>query len=84
MTQTETRHEKLDLRLTPSANRVLRSAAIAVRRSVSEFVLESALALFRTSKPAVRKPMPLSPVRKSPATTRSSWARWSTALPLKG
>ena len=41
---TVTRTEKLDLRLTPSAKRVLQSAATAARRSVSEFVLESALA----------------------------------------
>lgn len=40
---TVTRTEKLDLRLTPSAKRVLQSAAAASRRSVSEFVLESAL-----------------------------------------
>jgi uncharacterized protein (DUF1778 family) len=40
----ETRNEKLDLRLTPSAKRTLQSAAQATRRSVSEFVLESALA----------------------------------------
>jgi uncharacterized protein (DUF1778 family) len=32
------------LRLTPSAKRTLQVAAIAARRSVSEFVLESALA----------------------------------------
>ena len=38
------RTEKLDLRLTPSAKRVLQSAAAATQRSVSEFVLESALA----------------------------------------
>ena len=41
---TMTRTDKLDLRLTPSAKRVLQSAAAAARRSVSEFVLESALA----------------------------------------
>ena len=41
---TMTRTEKLDLRLTPSAKRVLQSAATAAQRSVSEFVLESALA----------------------------------------
>jgi uncharacterized protein (DUF1778 family) len=41
---TETRNEKLDLRLTPSAKRALQIAAHAARRSVSEFVLESALA----------------------------------------
>lgn len=44
MPKTETRREKLDLRLTPSAKRVLQTAAQAARRSVSEFVLESALA----------------------------------------
>ena len=44
MPTTETRNEKLDLRLTPSAKRLLQSAARAARRSVSEFVLESALA----------------------------------------
>ena len=41
---TITRTEKLDLRLTRSAKRTLQSAATAARRSVSEFVLESALA----------------------------------------
>ena len=41
---TITRTEKLDLRLTPAAKRTLQSAAAAARRSVSEFVLESALA----------------------------------------
>jgi uncharacterized protein (DUF1778 family) len=40
----ETRNEKLDLRLTRSAKRTLQAAAIAAHRSVSEFVLESALA----------------------------------------
>jgi uncharacterized protein (DUF1778 family) len=41
---TATRSEKLDLRLTPEAKRVLNAAAQATRRSVSDFVLESALA----------------------------------------
>jgi uncharacterized protein (DUF1778 family) len=44
MPNTETRNEKLDLRLTPSAKRTLQVAALAAHRSVSEFVLESALA----------------------------------------
>jgi uncharacterized protein (DUF1778 family) len=44
MRSTETRNEKLDLRLTPSAKRVLQTAALAAQRSVSEFVLESAIA----------------------------------------
>jgi uncharacterized protein (DUF1778 family) len=35
--------EKLDLRLTPTAKRTLHAAARAARRSVSDFVLESAL-----------------------------------------
>lgn len=39
-----TRSEKLDLRLTPEAKRLLNAAAQATRRSVSDFVLESALA----------------------------------------
>lgn len=37
------RTEKLDLRLTPEAKRTLFAAAEAARRSVSDFVLESAL-----------------------------------------
>jgi uncharacterized protein (DUF1778 family) len=39
-----TRTEKLDLRLTRDAKRALQAAASASRRSVSQFVLESALA----------------------------------------
>jgi uncharacterized protein (DUF1778 family) len=38
------RSEKLDLRLTPAAKRAISEAARAARRSVSDFVLESALA----------------------------------------
>jgi uncharacterized protein (DUF1778 family) len=37
------RSEKLDLRLTPQAKRTLNAAASATSRSLSEFVLESAL-----------------------------------------
>ena len=44
MLTAETRSEKLDLRLTPSAKLTLQTAAAAAQRSVSEFVLESALA----------------------------------------
>ena len=40
---TTLRSEKLDLRLTPAAKRMLHAAAAAERRSVSEFVLDSAL-----------------------------------------
>jgi uncharacterized protein (DUF1778 family) len=46
-----TRTEKLDLRLTPDAKRDLQSAATAARRSVSEFVLESALSHARETLP---------------------------------
>jgi uncharacterized protein (DUF1778 family) len=41
---TEPRNEKLDLRPTAAAKRALQSAAAAAHKSVSEFVLESALA----------------------------------------
>jgi uncharacterized protein (DUF1778 family) len=44
MRHPEIRNEKLDLRLTASAKRTLQTAAHAAHRSVSEFVLESALA----------------------------------------
>ena len=40
---TITRSEKLDLRLTSADKQTLQAAAAASRRSVSEFVLESAL-----------------------------------------
>ena len=55
MPNTETRNEKLDLRLTPSAKRTLQVAAIAARRSVSEFVLESALARAEETLPDRRR-----------------------------
>jgi uncharacterized protein (DUF1778 family) len=38
------RSEKLDLRLTPGAKQTLQRAAAAAQRSVTDFVLESALA----------------------------------------
>jgi uncharacterized protein (DUF1778 family) len=43
-TSTLTRREKLDLRLTAADKQTLQAAAAASRRTVSEFVLESALA----------------------------------------
>jgi len=55
MPNTETRNEKLDLRLTPSAKRALQVAAIAAHRSVSEFVLESALARAEETLPDRRR-----------------------------
>jgi uncharacterized protein (DUF1778 family) len=51
----ETRNQKLDLRLTPSAKRTLQVAASAVHRSVSEFVLESALARAEETLPDRRR-----------------------------
>jgi uncharacterized protein (DUF1778 family) len=44
MATVSNRTEKLDLRLSEDAKRVLQTAAAATQRSVSEFVLESALA----------------------------------------
>ena len=44
MTQPETRNQKIDLRVTPLAKRTLQIAAAGMHRTVSEFVLESALA----------------------------------------
>jgi len=44
MSPRPTRSEKLDLRLTRKAKMALQEAAAASNRSVSEFVLESALA----------------------------------------
>ena len=45
------RTEKLDLRLSAAATRALQAAAIAAHRSVSEFVLESALARAEETQP---------------------------------
>jgi len=55
MPDAETRSEKLDLRLTPSAKRALQDAAVAAHRSVSEFVLESALARAEETLPDRRR-----------------------------
>jgi uncharacterized protein (DUF1778 family) len=43
MAQRAKRTEKLDLRLTRSAKQTLQAAATAARKSVSEFVLDTAL-----------------------------------------
>jgi uncharacterized protein (DUF1778 family) len=43
MSERSTRSAKLDLRLTPEAKRKLQTAAETAGRTVSEFVLESAL-----------------------------------------
>ena len=55
MSNVETRTEKVDLRLTPSAKRTLQTAALAAQRSVSEFVLESALARAEETLPDRQK-----------------------------
>jgi uncharacterized protein (DUF1778 family) len=55
MRRTAIRSEKLDLRLTPQAKRTLTAAAAASQRSVSEFVLESALARAEETLPDRRK-----------------------------
>lgn len=44
MSRRAVRSEKLDLRVTPAAKRTLQAAASVSRRTVSDFVLESALA----------------------------------------
>ena len=55
MPKVQTRNQKLDLRLTPSAKRTLQIAAQATRRSVSEFVLESALSRAEETLPDRRR-----------------------------
>ena len=55
MATNTSRSEKLDLRLTPAAKRLLQTAAAANQRSVSEFVLESALARAEETLPDRRR-----------------------------
>jgi uncharacterized protein (DUF1778 family) len=55
MPEMETRDQKLDLRLTASAKRTLQAAARTAGRSVSEFVLESALARAEETLPDRRR-----------------------------
>ena len=43
MPRTTPRTEKLDLRITPVAKRLIQSAAVAAEQSVSDFVIKSAL-----------------------------------------
>jgi uncharacterized protein (DUF1778 family) len=45
------RTEKLDIRLTATAKRTLQQAALAAHRSVSDFVLESALSRAESTLP---------------------------------
>ena len=70
MALTETRKEKLDLRLTPSAKRTLQFAAFAAHRSVSEFVLESALARAEETLPD----------RRQFGLNADQWAKFQAAL----
>ncbi len=50
-TQRTTRTEKLDLRLSKPAKQTLQAAASAARKTVSEFVLESALSVAEEQLP---------------------------------
>ena len=70
MATTESRTEKLDLRLTPSAKRALQIAALASHRSVSEFVLESAL----------RQAEETLPDRQRFGVDAAQWAAFQAAL----
>jgi uncharacterized protein (DUF1778 family) len=65
-----TRSEKLDLRLTPSAKHALQTAARASGRSVSEFVLESALARAEETLPD----------RQRFGLSKDQWAAFQAAL----
>jgi uncharacterized protein (DUF1778 family) len=51
MPSTEIRNQKFDLRLSSSTKRILQEAARASGRSVSEFVVESALARAQETLP---------------------------------
>ena len=70
MPASATRSEKLDLRLTPEAKKTLNAAAAAASRSVSEFVLESALARAADTLPDRRR-FDLTP---------EHWKQFQTAL----
>ncbi len=65
-----TRSEKIDLRLKPEAKRALQSAAAASQRSVSEFVLESALQRAAETRPD----------RQRFGLSADSWAAFQEAL----
>ena len=68
--RTSTRSEKLDLRLSASDKLTLQTAAVAARRSVSEFVLESALARAEETLPD----------RRAFGLDASAWADFQAAL----
>ena len=62
MAASQLRTEKLDLRLTPDAKRTLQQAAALAKRSVSDFVLDSALTRAAETL-ADRRSFPLEPER---------------------
>lgn len=70
MPATPTRNQKLDLRITPQAKSYLQAAAQAAHRSVSEFVLESALAKAEETLAE----------RRAFALTAETWEAFSNAL----
>ena len=70
MMRTAARSEKLDLRLSASDKLTLQTAAVAARRSVSEFVLESALARAEETLPD----------RRAFGLDASAWADFQAAL----
>ena len=70
MTIVTTRTEKLDLRLTLAAKQVLQTAAAATARSMSEFVLESALARAEETLPD----------RRSFGLDAEQWSAFQAAL----
>lgn len=67
---TAARSEKLDLRLSAADKQTLQTAAVAARRSVSEFVLESALARAEETLPD----------RRAFALNDSAWKDFQAAL----
>ena len=70
MAATTTRSDKLDLRLSAKAKRALQLAAAAAQRSVSEFVLESALARAAATLPD----------RQRFGLTAEAWTAFQAAL----
>ncbi|AOH84468.1 hypothetical protein AWL63_11320 [Sphingomonas panacis] len=70
MVTTSSRTEKVDLRVTAAAKHILQTAARASSRSVSEFVLESALARAEETLPD----------RQHFGLDAEQWAAFQTAL----
>ena len=70
MPRAEVRGEKVEVRLTRSAKRTLQTAAAATNKSVSEFVLESALSRAEETLPD----------RQYFGLNRAQWAAFQKAL----